>query len=217
MWMFSAWSLSSRAHISFTHLLWQAASCVGVSNLSERRRSPINHVITRFHRFSDENDAMWSIGTPAMLVELALTSKPCHDLIQSRVGNFKKNYNWGAATLNCVHLLPLLDTPRQGWWRLAACLFAVVQQNQWFVNGHAATRKAAGSSWCRRRGTSCHCIQCDYPQPNEHWSHLLHWECATWSAQCRGPGQRSVITRSRSSQPLVSHPHIRRVNDSTAA
>lgn len=56
---------------------------------------------------------MWSIGTPVMLVELVLTSKPCHDLIQSRVGNFKKNYNWGAVTLNGVHL-SLLDSPRQG-------------------------------------------------------------------------------------------------------
>lgn len=67
--------LSADTHISFSHPLWQAASCVCVSILSEQPFSSINHLITHSNILKMKM-TRWIRLELATLVELANVEGP---------------------------------------------------------------------------------------------------------------------------------------------
>lgn len=110
--------LCEDTHTSFSHLLWQAASCVRVSNLSEQHCSSINHLITHSNMFVDENDAvhLFGSGYSGGINECRMTPPP--NLASFGYSPIKERKHSGAVlTLHSsppfVCCVPLEDGP---WW-----------------------------------------------------------------------------------------------------
>lgn len=109
--------LCEDTHTSFSHLLWQAASCVRVSNLSEQHCSPINHLITHSNMFVDENDALHLFGSgySGRISECRIPSPPPPDLASHKKKE-KKNtagLSWHFIAAPFVCCVPFEDGP---WW-----------------------------------------------------------------------------------------------------
>lgn len=191
--------LSEDTHISFSHLLWQAASCVRVSNV--RTALLFNQSSDYpFQHFVDENDAAYliGIGYSGRISERWMSPRSPATGLASLAYYKKKKHNWAAPP--CL-LAPREDGP---WWGEALpCVFCCCTTKSMIRKRRSVTRNAAVSAG-RQIGTPATVFNMIiHSQMN---SEVIHFIGNVWhETHTQEPQQCSVITWSSSSQPLVTH------------